>query len=481
MEFVGPLGAEVLPLAEAKGVSMLAMEREWALSMVPGLNGYVAHCFVLPSHPASRLSVDARIVRLRDSLSTALARLPLLAGRWRGGEIALTNEGVRFTVVTARRPFEATKQRNLSDYPSSRDVASGRGPLATVKVTCFEDETLVVSFAASHSVCDSATTWQFIRAWTGDDAVFYTDRSGLPTVDDFEGTFAACFDDEPPRRGSTATILIKYGVAPVAERLWRWASVPLLGHPIAVPFSKDDLAALKAASPGCSTQVVVAALVVRALATLNDANTAKLQFAYDARPLLGLDPRLALGCGFVDFAVYLTDLQKPLPSEIRDQLDQCKMNAKTLFALNTAAFERGLGFETMFRLRDGNRPTGLDADIDIELAFNFQAKNPLPHFGHDRGLHATTCLCDNPYSVLPADDGGLVLHLAPNIMRPRLSSQRQVQAALAAIRNLLPQPDDPQSPNGTASASCAKPAASDHFHHHEMRPSSPRDADPRRR
>ena len=422
----------VLPPHEEAGVvEMNAMEEAWAKVMVPGCNGYNARCFVFENGPE-----ETDVEAVRASFERALSAYPALAGRWSDKGVEVRG-GALFIAVRAKGAYLPRDRncygtlRNLAYYPSSAEVLKGDGPLASVKLTFFDDAA-VLALAASHAVCDGATTWNFIEAWCKESKEQFP-RSTLShfllTDDIYEELFFKYYGTKRPRRPNDLLFRRSYFILPIVERLWRWFGTSFFGERISLEVSNVELASLKKRAKALSTQDALLCHVAKALArnVKKPRVSAKIFLVYDPRTMVGLPANQAAGCGFLDFAVVLEDLNNrdvvDLAKDMRAQLDAAKAVAKDLYSLLLTAFQRGEGFDATFCMRQGILSSKSAAtqkqDYDVQFCLNNQSKRRLPQFpGLPRP--ASTCLCENAICALPTTDG-IVLHLLLASVKPSLS------------------------------------------------------------
>ena len=411
-----------------EGVEMTDMEAYWAQSMVPGCNGYNARCFVFDKEPDLK--------ELEKSFEEALKVWPALAGRWNGKKIVLKG-GALFVVkrAAARAPDDRNDMamlRRLAEYPSRGDVANGRGPLCTVRVTIFDDAT-IVAFAASHSVADGATSWNFIDAWTNKSRKPFPRHSlDLLPDDEYEATFERVYG-EKPKRHRAAVFFLNYIKLPLIETSWLKTPFVFKADRFSFELSNDQLKIIK--GPCRSTQDAVVCHIIKALAKVAPRPTASISLVYDPRTMVGLPSNFAAGCGWLDVVAHLDDvIHRSLPdlaADLRSQLDHVKtVVAKDLLALQLTAFRRGEGFDAWLRMHQGLTPK----DADIRFAVNNQSKRSLPRLPGFQSP-ATACFCENPFCWLPTSNG-VVLHFPLDAVKPCLKDPETRATVLNAIHDL---------------------------------------------
>eukprot|EP00444_Apocalathium_aciculiferum_P030595 CAMPEP_0183422610 /NCGR_PEP_ID=MMETSP0370-20130417/27923_1 /TAXON_ID=268820 /ORGANISM="Peridinium aciculiferum, Strain PAER-2" /LENGTH=522 /DNA_ID=CAMNT_0025606719 /DNA_START=55 /DNA_END=1623 /DNA_ORIENTATION=- len=420
---------------------------------------------------------------LKSSLAAALAEHPFLAGRIRGKTVALTADGVPFTVVSSKERSAPELVRELdllrfSDFRSPRHVKRGLEPLLTVKLTRFADGSAVLVMCRSHALLDGTSGWAFVHDWARLARGGGWRSSRQPSrEDDDEGQKAsatgrnsealrAALPDEKCLQELSQELLGKrlvanswktlaisavfLAVAPVYDFLWLRGITGELARP-RVYFSNDELARIKsAATPEAgssgdgwvSTQEALTAYLLLTIgrAVLPPASRGRVAavFLLDARKAIGLGPQDLLGSGLVFVKVSFDGLLQMSLAEVATVLhERCKTgtSAETLskrWRLVAGAADIGSEFDAMMDAMPKRR------EYDMFLMLNNQSKRQLPDFGSDASGGQVQGVVSNvgPTLLLPAEDGIQVL-LDPTILRVT-KSRKTRRAALAALRSEIP-------------------------------------------
>jgi len=413
------------------------------------------------SYPALALRLASCNVNiLKAALGTALAAHPMLAGRLCNGEVALTNEGVPFTVVEdpgdyAPEDLEEGMLLRMADFRKAQRVRRGLEPLLTVRVTRYGDGSAVLAMCRSHALLDGTSAWAFLADW------------------------AAAAKDQPLKAATSAGRAAIQSLLPSAEQVdelstelhgkvltpsWKgWAMERVLGPVAAVwdglflsgaafpsrprLFLTDaEVSRIKASAtpaPGTgdgwvSTQEAVAAYILltvsRVFLPADSKGRALLLLLLDARKALGLPESTCMGGGVTLLGLQVRGILQMGLAEVASEIHEAakeKASPEVLrkrWLLSAGLGERGITFEAMDDLMK------LRMSSDITLQLNNQSKRRFPDFGESSGGPAQAALTNaGPTLILPAR-GGIQVLLCPSF----LGRGRRAARALEALRSEVP-------------------------------------------
>jgi len=466
---VRPVGlVSPVPVGEAQEVQLLRYEMMF-------MSGPLA----MASYPALAFRLrKASPGLLKASLSVVLEDHPACAGRVSGSTVALTGDGVPFTVVDCleRSAPEVVQEIDLlrfADFRRPGRVAKGLEPLLTVKLTCFRDGSAILGMGRSHALLDGSSAWAFLADWArvarGEKHVAErrtpTLLQALPDDDQLNELANEMLGR--PLAGSWMNSAIKAAfplISPLYDRLFLIGITGDLTRP-RVRFSERELARIKAvATPvdgdgWVSTQEALSAYILLTIgkATLppTSQGRAVATFILDARKALGFQHDDIIGSGLVFLTVGLSGLlQMSLPevAGALHELAKVELSQEAVrrrWLLVAGAANIGLEFDVMWKARPSN--------YDICLFLNNQSKRELPDFGEETsgGVAESVLTNAGPTLVLPIK-GGVEVFLDQSTLRAAKSSSARL-AALEALRSEIPMSDagvikDMGAPNSISSA-----------------------------
>jgi len=466
-EIIRPAGLEADNMDEAPRVKLLLMEMMFARVPLSAAS-YPALAFRLSSCNACIL---------KASLATALAAHPMLAGRLRGREVVLTNDGVPFTVcddAAGRAPedMEEGLLLRFADFRPAQRVRKGLEPLLTVKLTRFRDGSAVLAMCRSHALLDGTSAWAFLADWaaaakgqplrgstSADRAAIQRLLPSDAQIDeiamDLHGkTFS-------PTWKSWAMECALKPVAAVWDRLFL-GGVAFPNRP-RLFLSDAALTCIKAAATPApwsagdgwvSTQEAVTAYILltvcRSVLPADSQGRALLLLLLDSQKSLGLPDGICMGCSLALIGLQVQGILQMGLAEVAHEIHEAaKAGAspdalRKHWLLGAGLGEQKMPFEAMDYLMK------LRAKSDITLQLNNQSKRKLPDFGADgSGGRARAVLTNaGPTLILPAP-GGVEILFCPSF----LGAGRRAKTAMEALRSQVP--DGTSGPTLLDSERCA--------------------------
>mmetsp|Transcript_136233 Transcript_136233/g.353227 ORF Transcript_136233/g.353227 Transcript_136233/m.353227 type:complete len:475 (-) Transcript_136233:340-1764(-) len=450
MEVVRPAGLmSPVPVAEAQAVQLLRYEMMFTKTPL-----------AMASYPALAFRLRKASPRLlKASLSAVLAQHPVCAGRLSGTTIALTGDGVPFTVVESRESSapDVVQEIDLlrfADFRRPGRVAKGLEPLLTVKLTCFRDGSAILGMGRSHALLDGSSAWAFLADWArsarGEKHVAARRTSALLQAlpDDDQLNELAREALGRPLAGGLMASAMKVAF-PLISPLYDWLFLAGITGDLTRPrvrFSDSELARIKAAATPVdgdgwvSTQEALSAYILltigKAALPPTSQGRAVAAFILDARKALGFRSDDIIGSGLVFLRVGFSGLLQMSLQEVAGTLHELSKSnlsqeaVRNRWRLVAGAANIGLEFDVM---RDAY-PT----KYDICLFLNNQSKRELPDFGQEASGGAAESVLSNagPTLVLPTR-GGVEVLLDPSTLKAARSASARL-AALEALRREIP-------------------------------------------
>jgi len=462
-EIIRPHGlsaADAVPYYSADTVPLL--EYEMMFTQTPLANA---------SYPAIALQLSTvDIPLLKESLSKALARNPFLAGRVRGSSIALTNDGVPFTVQYQRNsPFndevEEETLLQLADFRKPRRVLRGAEPLMTIKVTIAKNTgSAILVMCRSHGLLDGSSAWAFLNDWAclargdgepvarrNDDVLFEALPSTERLAEISQEVIGRQFQANEWKT-KLANVLMPI-VVPIYDSLWLSGITGQLKR-ARTWFDRSELRRLKEsacpyADSWVSMQEAIAAWLIWNIArkTLpEDApGVVSLLLLLDARKALGMSPNDLSGCGLVFAPMRLEGVRQMTFPEVAEYIhDECqaattpeKLAAR--WKLTAGAAEVNGVFDVMMETMRAASQT------DFALMLNNQFKRQLPNFGPAGGQTFMPTTNAGPTLMLPGKEGGMRIFFDESTLFKSAKTTADKNAAMMAIKMDVPYPE-PKKP-----------------------------------
>mmetsp|Transcript_3934 Transcript_3934/g.10599 ORF Transcript_3934/g.10599 Transcript_3934/m.10599 type:complete len:493 (-) Transcript_3934:533-2011(-) len=460
MEMILPEGLYPVPRDAADQIEMLSGE------LMFGHNSLAC-----ASYPALLFRLtNADPEALKMALAKALKAYPILAGRMmgdstatnlHGGKVALTSQGVPFTVIrdaaaTAPDLKDEMAVLKFGDFRCPKRAVQGLDPIITVTLTMFGDATAVLAMARTHAVLDGTAAWTFIGAWAraarGEDiAPGEVDREPIralmPSLDELQ-ELAVEMEGKKLKASFTSTMM-GYFVPTIvtAMDVMFLSGMYSLGRP-RVFLSDAEVARIKDAAtppPGVksshtwvSTQEALSAYllqtIARAVLKPGSKGEGMVMFWLDPRKFLGLEQDHQMGCGFNIVQVPCGNVTNRSLQEVAGTLHNffaSKVTEKDMrrqFRFFWGSCEHNMQMAAFSKLREAQ------SNYDVILQFNNQSKRSLPDFGAAGGQTSSVLTNAGPTIAVPAE-GGMDIYLDLDMLG---NSKSKADLVLTRLRGELP-------------------------------------------
>lgn len=411
---------------------------------------------------------------LQLALGKALGVHRILAGRlciksytnW-SAHVKLSDEGVPFMVVSmpetsAPIVLQECELLDFGDWRNPRNIARGREPLMTVKLSIYQDGSAILAMTRSHSVADGSYMWKFIDTWgsaaRGEVMPVPISQERGPLRKHVVGMNS--FEEMQQVQEAVLGERLKYKIG-LQEALMRgfqfmdmlfFAGLSKATSRTRIFFSHADVARIKKmATPPVgskgdgwvTTQEALAAHILLALGRVILPTLKKTRnppragcfLTTDLRKKFGLPANFPSGMCVGTIAAVVDDpLAKSLPELAGILHDTVKeftvKEAELWFSSMCTACKYGM-VQDWFIQMEGKK--GKDGPFDLLLRLNNQTKREYPDFGLAGGVPTVALTNAGPSLLYPAD-GGIELFLEKDSFCG--AETAKVEEAISTIRRI---------------------------------------------